>query len=276
MVDYVNQLRNKLLYKIHTLTYDEDAETYASAATNKSSEPENVQTTKKRGVSEFFKDVTQFYRFSLPVLPKGTERFQTNIETDPDASGVQPPPSISATSILSQALAIIHFSMGFIIAAIFAMIVSNQFIMQPKTIRIIMFIFTYVMVLINPLIMFGMFLYYIGRSIYVAFVNSNIKLTNPAEYDVLKMAYLPHIFALLPISITQGETQLARILKYPFFYPKTEKSRKNLENDMDKYFKYVRGGIINIDGLENDYPVLKSKLEEYRKKIIDMHRPSSA
>lgn len=221
------------------------------------------------------------FNISTPQLPSnifgnssgtdtsGNDDTDSVISTSSDTSGnTSPQPPISVSSIIYQAISYIMGSLFIVFAIIFAMIIANQYMAQSWVIRIIMFLFTFILLLINPIMMFIFFIYFIGKVIFAAYSNSKVE--NPAD----KIALLPHIFALLPITTHPAESKLGQIFKYPFFYPKTEKSRDILNADMTKYANNVRGGISNIDYLEKKFSILKTLIDEYRQKIHDLHNPT--
>lgn len=305
MGEYINNLKNKLLYKLHLLVFDENAEKYVkekleTATVNSESFSENSpdenssdNKTTKKVIGKTIRGIASIYGFKQPALLEKfkllEEGFRSKNVAAPivknDVSGADvdsepaPEPEVNAKSILAQTMVLIIDSLPFIFSTIFAMIVANQFIVHPWIIRIIMFIFTFVMLLINPILMFAFFIYFIGRISYVAYRNSRIKtenpdITDPVMLKKLKKSLLPHIFALLPIITDPPQSRLGNIFKYPFYYPKTDKSRQTLNDDMNSYIEYIKSGIVDVKFLESKFPELGQMISKFIKDFSEMHKPS--
>lgn len=123
-----------------------------------------------------------------------------------------------------------------------ATLVSNHLIMQPVIMRIFGFVATLFMVIINPLALIAVTLYYLLFAISRAY--GNTKVSDPSQ----KKPYIPYIFTMLPISTTIPETNLGYILSYPFIYnlaPSYEMGDRKAFVDENRYF---------LESIQNSFP----------------------
>lgn len=198
-----SNLVNTVKYKAHKAVYDPNAEEYA----------------KKQAETQ--KDTTQ---------PADSTTTNTNDTTDGDQN------SVSVTRIAkkvgSQTLNILKQIFVPFTALMLAMIVANEMITYSVPIRIIFFIFVFLICFFIPFYAIILAIFYIFKGGYSYYINN---MTNKPKQRIM-----PTIFALLPITTYQPTSSLMSFLLYPFTYPKTDQGKQELPSIMNDYFEDLK------------------------------------
>ena len=281
MTEYIQKLRNKVLYKLHRMVYDADAEEYAKQRNTAESSGATIQNptrwmsrveglTLKNAFSglkgRFAKDASGVDLSGVDLSGVDLSGVDMDIGTGTDGSGnIQP--SISAQSIGSQVVYYLKQSIYFVFCLIFCMLVANQLITTPWPVRLFGFIATAIVLLVNPLLMIGFFAYYIGRMIYAIYNNTKTKDISSTK----KQTLLPTVFALLPITTRRAESILGSIFLYPFTYPKSERSAQRLPIISGKYLESLDGSIVGLENLKKQFSEIQGMFTAFATHLMEMH-----
>lgn len=128
------------------------------------------------------------------------------------------------------------------ISLMLAMIVTNEFIVYPVPIRIIFFIFTFVICFFTPIYMVMLCIFYVLKSGYSYYYNNMTN--NPKKY------IMPPIFALCPITTYKPVSSIMSFILYPFTYPKTEKGDLILSDIMKQYWNELMLSFPELNKME--------------------------
>jgi hypothetical protein len=228
----LTNLTNKIKYKLFKATYDPDANKYAEQQVQ---QQQQEQKTKQE-------------------TNKKIDQNSTDSTTDPN--------KFSATRLVkktvSKTLSIILLGLFPFMAIILAMIVSNEMIIYSVPIRIIFFIFVFVICLILPPISIALSIFYLLKGGYSYYVNHMTN--NPREI-------MPTIYNLLPISVSETYD----ISWYnPFAYPKSIKSAEQLPKTMKKYMEDLQGSFKDFDAVKN-LPIFVENLKTIQTNLSKLH-----
>jgi hypothetical protein len=196
----VSNLKNKVVYKVHKAVTDPDANQFA--ADNKVTET------------------------AAAASPTPDESKQST--TEPDTFSF----SRLIKKIGDQFVTILKVGLVPFLALVLSMYVTNEMIVYSVPIRIIFFIFTFIVCVIFAPFAFILAIYYLCKSGYSYYIN-NLS-------DGPKIKIMPTIFALLPISTTKPVSNIGAFFMYPFTYPKTEKNAKQLPIIMTEYLESLK------------------------------------
>jgi hypothetical protein len=233
----LTNLKNKVAYTLHSAVYDPNANEFAKQQQEKQKEQE--VTTEKA----------------------------------PEETG--DPNKFSGTRMLkktgSQIITILSYIIFPFVSLMLAMIVTNEMIVYSVPIRIIFFIFTFLICYFTKIFAIILSIFYILKGGYSYYHNN---MTGKPKRDIM-----PTIFALLPIKTSIPESSFMRFIMYPFTYPKTEKGiqqlpeiAKNYVNSLIESFKGfndVKTLPIFVDGLKD----IETGLRELNK-IPDLNNSS--
>lgn len=125
------------------------------------------------------------------------------------------------------------------VALMLAMIVANEMIVYSAPIRVIFFIFTFVICWFLPFYSILLAIFYILKGSYSYYVNNMT--------DRPKINIMPTIFALLPITTFKPESSFSAFFMYPFTYPKTELAEQKLPEIMKEYWVQLINSFKNFD-----------------------------
>jgi len=131
-------------------------------------------------------------------------------------------------------------------ALMIAMIIANDMIVYSVPIRIIFFIFTFLLCYTLPFITILIGIFYLLKGGYSYFVNNMSN--GPKQY------IMPRIFTLLPITTHQPTTALGAFFLYPFTYPKSEIGRQHLPKIKDNYWDTLVKSFKGFDAVQNMAP----------------------
>jgi hypothetical protein len=240
---FFSNLVNTVKYKAHKAVYDPNAEEYAK---NQASSSNNVATT--------------------APLVEDSATTNTTDTTDGD------PNTVSATRIAkkvgSQTLNILKQIFIPFTALMLAMIVTNEMIVYSVPIRIIFFIFVFLICFFIPFYAIILAIFYIFKGGYSYYINN---MTNKPKQRIM-----PTIFALLPITRYQPTSALLSFLMYPFTYPKTDLGKQELPLIMNDYFENLKKSFKSFETIKS-LPIFADNIKNIREnfdKMVEITTPS--
>ena len=145
------------------------------------------------------------------------------------------------------------------IAIMSAMIVANEMIIYPVPMRIIFFIFTIILIMLNSIAAVLLPIFYILKGGYSYYIN-NMK-------NGKKQRIIPKIYALLPIMEYKETSYLKSLLLYPFSYPKTDSELPEITND---YWKSLIESFKGYDKIK-DLPVFVNDIKNAKKSLSKLY-----
>jgi hypothetical protein len=233
----LSNLKNKLTYKIHNVAYDPNANKFAAERAKKIKEEEEKKKQEK-----------------------------TDITTDNDGD----PNKFSFKRVLkktgNQTLDILKKAIIPFVSLMLAMIIANELIVYSPPIRIIFFIFTFIICLFPPAALILGFFYLLkgGYSYYVNHMT-----------DLPKREIMPTIYALLPISTYQSSSILGSFFLYPFSYPKNEIAAEQLPKTMKQYWSDLQASFPDLDKVKN-LPIFAEEIKQIQKDLSELHEPKGS
>jgi hypothetical protein len=233
---FFSNLVNTVKYKAHTAVYDPNAEEYAKK-----------QATITNNV--------------LP--PTEDSNTNTNDTTDGDSNTVSP--TRIAKKVGSQTLNILKQIFIPFTALMLAMIITNEMIVYSVPIRVIFFIFVFLICFFVPFYAIILAVFYMFKGGYSYYVNN---MTNRPKERIM-----PTIFALLPITTYQPTSPLLSFLLYPFTYPKTELGKQELPNIMNDYWEDLKKSFKYFDTVKS-LPIFADNIKNIKEnfdKIIQIN-----
>lgn len=205
-LSFLTKIKNNFVYKINNAINDPDANQYAKEKLDK--EKEKEEQNKK------------------PQEPVITEKYE-----DPNPTDDGNPDEISFSRIVKKIWNYIKliFEKGFFpfIAIILAMYVANEMIVYPAPIRVVFFIFVFVLCFLFKHVTILLGFFYLCKSGYDYYIN------NMAGGE--KRRIMPRIYALLPVTTYRSESPLTAFFLSPFQYPKSKKDEEELVKVMEEY-----------------------------------------
>lgn len=229
-----SNLKNKVTYNLHKATYDPNANQFAeeqkkqkeAAAKNKDDKAKDSTDTADKGDPN---------KFSAKRL---------------------------ATKVGNQTWDIIQKIFFPFLALMLSMIVSNEMIVYSPPIRIIFFIFTFLICFFAQTVAIGLAIFYLLKGGYSYYVNN---MTTRPKRDIM-----PTIFALLPITTFKPLSKLGGFFMYPFTYPKTEKGVEKLPEIMKGYWGDLKESFTSLDEVKN-LPVFTARLKTIQEELSHLH-----
>ena len=178
---------------------------------------------------------------TVPLLPPSVP------EKAPDESTDGDPDTFSASrfmkKIKSQSSSAMSSIFLPIVALILSMYVTNEMIMYSAPIRLIFFIFTFLICFLLPPFLFFLAMYYLCRWGYGYYLS---QLSSGPKVQVM-----PTIFALLPLTTTIPTSSLGAFFMYPFTYPKNDRDAKRLPIIMNDYMESLKKAFTYFDKVQN-------------------------
>ncbi len=230
----LSNLTNKIKYTLFKATYDPDANKYAE---QQAQQQQQEQKTKEE-------------------TNKKIDQNSTDSTTDPNKFNV----SRLVKKTVSKTLSIILLGLFPFMAIILAMIVANEMIIYSIPIRVIFFIFVFLICLFIPPISIVLSIFYLLKGGYSYYVNHMTN--NPREI-------MPTIYNLLPISVSETYD----IAWYnPFGYPKSIKSAEQLPKTMKKYMEDLQTSFKDFDTVKN-LPIFVENLKTIQTNLSKLHSP---
>ena len=157
------------------------------------------------------------------------------------------------------------------VALMLSMIIANEMIVYSVPVRIIFFIFTFIVCFLTPPLCIILALFYILKGAYSYYIN-NMTGKTPIE----KMKIMPTIFTLLPITMYKPESSFLKFFYYPFTYPKSDISAAELPKIMDKYWKELNESFKDLDQIVSNNPsIFSDQLKNLENKLLKkLHDPA--
>lgn len=218
---------NKIKYNIYKVSYDPDANIYAQQQIQEQQEKQKEQ--------------------------QQTQPQQTTDTSDPN--------KFSTLRFIKKTSSRLFSSLiwgGFIFMALMlAMIVSNELIVYSAPIRIIFFVFVFIICLFLPPISIILGIFYLLKGGYSYYVNN---MTNRPKEEIM-----PTIYALLPISKPSSS-----FFMYPFSYPKSETIAQQLPKTMENYINSLKASFTDFDTMQK-LPIFAEGFKKLQDNLMQMH-----
>lgn len=245
-LSFLTKIKNNVVYKINNAINNPDANQYAQEKLEKQKEKE--EQNKK------------------PEEPVITEKYEDPNPTDEDNSD-----EISFSRIAKKIWNYIKliFEKGFFpfIAIILAMYVSNEMIVYPAPIRLVFFLFVFIICVLFKHVTILLGIFYLCKSGYDYYIN------NMAGGE--KRRIMPRIYALLPITTYRAESVLTALLLSPFQYPKSKKDEEELVKVMEEYNNTLTESFAYLDKVKT-FPFFVEGLKKISTNFEGMHTITEA
>jgi hypothetical protein len=155
----------------------------------------------------------------------------------------------------------------FIIPLILAMFVANESVMYPAPVRIIYFVFTFILCYVNQAAVVLLGTIYLGRFAYDYYVNKMEKRGVPL--------IVPPILAVLPVKIFDPSSTpsfFKDLIQYPMIYPRNERGENNLLVIMNDYLESLKKSFTYLDNVKS-MPMFVEKLKKIDENMEQLHKP---
>ena len=162
--------------------------------------------------------------------------------------------------IISQATKISIIIFFPFIALMLAMIVANEMIVYSVPVRIIFFIFTFLVCFLIPPLSILLGFFYLLKGGYSYYINNMTGRTD-------KVLIMPTIYALLPITTYTPESSILKFFYYPFRYPKSDISAAEIPKTMGVYWKDLNESFKDLDTVKN-LPIFSNQLKNLETKLL--------
>lgn len=240
-LSFLTKIKNKIVFKINNAINDPDANQYVKETTDKKKEKEE-----------------QNKKTQEPVI---TEKYE-----DPNPTDDGNPDEISFSRIVKKIWNYIKliFEKGFFpfIAIILAMYVANEMIVYPAPIRVVFFIFVFVLCFLFKHVTILLGIFYLCKSGYDYYIN------NMAGGE--KRRIMPRIYALLPITTYRSESPLTAFFLSPFQYPKSKQDEEELVKVMKEYNNALTESFTFLDKVKT-FPFFVEALKKISTNFEGMH-----
>jgi len=155
----------------------------------------------------------------------------------------------------------------FIIPLILAMFVANESVMYPVPVRIVYFVFTFVMCYVNRVALILLGTIYLGKFAYDYYVNK-------MEKRGIKLI-VPPILSILPIKVfdpSEERSFFKDLFNYPITYPKNERGGNDLLLIMNRYLESLKESFTYLDNVKA-MPMFVEKLQKIDENMEKLHKP---
>jgi len=249
-LSFLTKIKNNVVYKINNAINNPDANQYAQEKIDKEKEKQKEKEEQDKKSQE-------------PVI---TEKYEDPNPTDDDNSD-----EISFSRIAKKIWNYIKliFEKGFFpfIAIILAMYVANEMIVYPAPIRLIFFLFVFIICVLFKHVTILLGIFYLCKSGYDYYIN------NMAGGE--KRRIMPRIYALLPITTYRAESVLTALLLSPFQYPKSKKDEEELVKVMGEYNDTLNDSFAYLDKVKT-FPFFVEGLKKISTNFQGMHTITEA
>lgn len=228
-------LKNKISYKIYNATTDPNANKFATERAKKKKE-EDIKNENATNKSNTTDDVNN---------------------TDPNSFSAKR----LAKKVGNQTLDILKKFFIPFVALMLAMIVANEMIIYSVPIRIIFFIFTFLVCYFVKGLCITLGLFYILKGGYSYYIN------NMTDNHNKSVEIMPTIYALLPITVYQPTSSFWRFLYYPFTYPKSDIAAAQLPKTMEKYWNDLQKSFKDLDKVKN-IPIFANEIKKIQQNLV--------
>lgn len=234
----LTNLKNKVTYKAHSVVYDPKANEFAQQQAQQKVEDEQKKKEQQVTTENTKQGNTDPNRFNAVRFVKTT--------------GSQ------VKNILLQ----IFFPF---LSLMLAMIVANEMIVYSIPIRILFFIFTFLVCYLTKVYAIVLGLFYLLKGGYSYYYNN---MTSNPKKDIM-----PTIFALLPISTFTPLSSFVSFIMYPFTYPKTEKAALKLPEIMKNYYNSLVQSFYEFDAVKT-LPTFVKDLKQIQIDLVQIQTGS--
>lgn len=239
---FLTNLKNTVKYKAHKAVYNPDANKFADNKKTIDNQKKKEEEQKKQLEEQNKVNATDTTELSVGLV------FNETI-----------------TQMKSLAVKIV---IPFI-ALLIAMFVTNDMIIYPKPIRLIMFIIVLLFCTFLPFYTGIFILYYILKLVYAWYKRNVSDRENASSYQ-----YMPTIFTLLPITTSNVCSAFGRFFYYPISYPKFDKNAYEnggkLKVVMNNYLVDLIDSFTDFDKYKSQ-PLFVKLLEKINKNFSTMH-----
>lgn len=239
---FLGNLKNTVKYKVHKAVYNPDA--------NKFAENQKIIDDKKKKEDDQKKQLEQ-------------DKKENATDTTDLSVGLVLKHTLTQMKSLAVKI-VIPF-----IALLIAMFVTNDMIVFPKPVRLIIFIVVFIFCTILPFYAGIFVIYYLLKIIY-AWYKRNVADKN----ELIKHEYMPTIFTLLPITTSMPCSAFGRFFYYPFNYPKYDKEEYEnggkLKEIMDSYLINLKESFTDFDKYKSN-PLFIKLLDKIQDNFKTMH-----
>lgn len=236
----LSNLKNKVAFNLHQATYDPKANEFA-----------DQQAQRKKEIAD---------------AKKQQEAAVATDDNNTDNKDQGDPNKFSGKRLVSkvgnQTLNIFKQIFFPFLALMLAMIVTNDMIVYSAPIRLIFFIFTFLICFFFKYVAVIMGIYYVFRGGYSYYINNMT--------DKPKRNIMPTIFALLPITTYKPLSSLATFFMYPFTYPKTEAGAIKLPQIMKNYWDSLQESFEDINKVKN-LPIFSDGMRKIQEDLEHLH-----
>jgi hypothetical protein len=240
----LTKLWNKLYYEADKFVNDPEANALAEK-----------RDTKK--VVEHL-DATSAKPTTATTPPTNTPSNTTDKEGDPNKFDIKRTLS-KFFGFTKQTLTYLYVP---IFATILSSLVANEMIVYSPPVRILFFLFTFVICLLFQSYLFILLAYYAIKYAYNYYVNN---MTDGPKRDIM-----PNFFAILPITTYQPSSILGSIFMFPFTYRNSEEGAKKLSEIMDNYWKELVQSFQGFDEVKK-MPIFSKSIDEAKHTLEHMH-----
>ena len=224
-------LKNKVSYKIYNATTDPNANKFATERAKKKKE-DDIKKESASNKSNTTDDVNN---------------------TDPNSFSAKR----LAKKVGNQTLDILKKFFIPFVALMLAMIVANEMIIYSVPIRIIFFIFTFLVCYFAKGLCIILGIFYILKGSYSYYINNMTDIHNQNQ----KVEIMPTIYALLPITVYKPTSSFWRFFYYPFTYPKSDVAAAQLPKTMEKYWNDLQKSFKDLDKVKN-IPIFANEIKK--------------
>jgi hypothetical protein len=148
------------------------------------------------------------------------------------------------------------------VALILSMFVANECIMYRPPVRILFFLFTFLICYFLRLYMVLLVFYYIVKAGYSFYINNMT--------DGPKRHIMPSIFAMLPITTYEPTSSLGYFFLYPFRYPKSIKGEELLSELRTDYWNQLEESFPGLKSVMN-MPIIAKGIQQAKDFLDHLH-----
>ena len=242
----LTNLTNKVKYHAHKATYDPDANNFVKAQTQTQTQTQTQAQVQTTSDEETLSNTSTVNDNANPNT-FNTKRFFTKIG--------------------SQLLAILKKGIFPFLALMIAMIVTNDMIVYSAPIRIIFFIFTFLVCYFVTHFTILLGLFYLLKGGYSYYYNN---MTERPKKDIM-----PTIFALLPITTYKPMSSFSKFFLYPFTYPKTDQAEIKLPQLMKEYWDKLHASFVGFDRVKN-LSIFTNNIKKIHQDLDHLHNTKNA
>jgi hypothetical protein len=111
----------------------------------------------------------------------------------------------------------------------------------------------------------------------VALYRIYIRSTREFKESGKNLSILPEVYALLPLTTYEGDSNFSKFIRYPFFYPENDVLQARLERQLDDYENELKEGFYKWDEVTKQFPKFTTLFNElhasYKENITPKRTP---